>query len=1357
MHSRFRSKGVLLATLVAVVAGLLATPRAGAALPRPGAKKQGFRLFAKAIGALAVNRVYCGLDARARICVDSLGSSTIGGGFWPKGTADQYVFQSGLQAAGIIDASGGPWANDTAASFFMDATGFYYSGEAIRQVYNATDPSDLANWPTEACVPNGDAEADLFNDLLRTDPSNASNPACRKSASQGDIWFLTWDGNPTLGVGARQHPLGIAVETRGMGWNFPTGNEDVLYFIYTFYNITSTNKADYAAIREPLQDILYQKGLDFHSVNNAQFGIVLPPGGYTINNLYAAFAADMDVGEATANYSSVNLPFAMGYVYENTFSQPPGWTFNPGIFQSPFFAGVGFVGVKYLRSPTGAGAIQLFSNTVRQPPFPAVDDPATDRQLYRYLSGTLSPALGDLASCNTGNPLVTHICFVNNTEPFDMRFYESSTPLSLGPGQSGSIVVAYIFAPPVKIGSCAGLNCDVKPGNPLFLNNTVQLATLGTNPIDSLTGYVGYSDLNHDGVATQDEFDVVPGSLLGKAKVAQSVFDNGFLLPFAPDPPDFFLIPGDNQVTVLWRPSASETTGDPFFAIASASTISGAANALYDPNYRQKDVEGYRVYRGRVDSPNELQLLAQFDFQGTTIADYTGQVNPSAGCAPEIGVTAGCLNGETTNKRDGTALTNHGTYPLAGDVVQVKTGDRLALATGTIDTVIASIDNTVSPPDTTFTTIFIPNKALITKADTIHGLEDTGVPYVYVDKSPKNNFRYFYSVVAFDVNSIESGPTSLESQRRTKAVIPVAPAPNGIQTSALTVHVIGRGVAMDTVIKSDPTLDPNTGMFSGPARPANGLVSTFVGQLAGQVVGGSGKIVARLDSIHAGQADQSLCCGAVGTPIASTHFIKIVSPIDSFDFVVPLTVNGNDALPVGTGTLYKAIRVDSSLAAKYDKTLLQSFHLLPDSGGFALGAQTTDSLPSLMYAGDNGLGCRILAGVTGANYGDDATKCIYNGPRWFDGPSPTKNETQADPNTGNCPFPNGNDPTCAVVEFNNAGALTGVKTIHMPAGYFQLQRRWRNVTQVLGTVFRAADFNVYWGTAGKIDSVIDVSDNLKVPFSPNIGPSWGVLNASAALPNFSSDGRPGALTANDIACVAPMTSFDGPPQFYPCTGNYTLDSVATLDTVAFYKDAPAAAATAPASGQGFMLYIAGTVSMFAMSGASPALPSSGTVWTLRTYSGSIVGGKGVGGGNTGLKYSFSPAIRPFNLPGASVSIDFSVVNQIRGVTGTDLSKVHTVPDPYYVTNAFEQTTDNKVIKFVNLPSKAIIRIYSASGILVTILEHNSNIFGGEEDWNVRNRNNQVVASGVYFYHIESNDGGKTARRIGRFTIVNFAQ
>ena len=138
--------------------------------------------------------------------------------------------------------------------------------------------------------------------------------------------------------------------------------------------------------------------------------------------------------------------------------------------------------------------------------------------------------------------------------------------------------------------------------------------------------------------------------------------------------------------------------------------------------------------------------------------------------------------------------------------------------------------------------------------------------------------------------------------------------------------------------------------------------------------------------------------------------------------------------------------------------------------------------------------------------------------------------------------------------------------------------------------------------------------------------------------------------------------------------------------------------------------------------------------------------------------SQSSATRTFSALGAELSIAFSATNALVAPTFAGLKAVHTVPDPYYVTNQFEQSTDNKIIKFVNLPQRAIIRIYSSSGVLVNILEHNSTTFGGDETWNVRNRNNQVVASGVYFYHIEANGvNGGTARRVGRMTIVNFAQ
>ena len=67
--------------------------------------------------------------------------------------------------------------------------------------------------------------------------------------------------------------------------------------------------------------------------------------------MHVAFAADMDVGQFDEDYSSANVPFALGYTYEHDFAQLENWTFDPDIFGPPFFPGAGFAGVKYLRSP----------------------------------------------------------------------------------------------------------------------------------------------------------------------------------------------------------------------------------------------------------------------------------------------------------------------------------------------------------------------------------------------------------------------------------------------------------------------------------------------------------------------------------------------------------------------------------------------------------------------------------------------------------------------------------------------------------------------------------------------------------------------------------------------------------------------------------------------------------------------------------------------------------------------------------------------------------------------------------------------------------------------------------------------
>jgi hypothetical protein len=313
---------------------------------------------------------------------------------------------------------------------------------------------------------------------------------------------------------------------------------------------------------------------------------------------------------------------------------------------------------------------------------------------------------------------------------------------------------------------------------------------------------------------------------------------------------------------------------------------------------------------------------------------------------------------------------------------------------------------------------------------------------------------------------------------------------------------------------------------------------------------------------------------------------------------------------------------------------------------------------------------------------------------------------------------------------------------------------------------RAGDFQVYWGNPGKVDSVVDVSHNVPVPFiRDSMGAGFGILNASGSSAAGSNDARPTVVTLNDLGCVEPWRSGaagTGPNGVWAACGSaapFTFSDSAELNQVGIYTGALTTAATIPPRpNPGFLFYLAGRVSMIELS--SGTLPTH-AVWTLRSYTGFITGGTGAGG-SLG-PYAFTPATRPFTALGAELQINYAVTNNIRSATKADLSLVHTVPDPYYVTNAFEVTSTNKIIRFVNLPARAIIRIYSSSGVLVRVLEHNStepgpttdavSVGGGQETWDARNRNNQVVASGVYFYHIEAGD----ARRVGRFTVVNFAQ
>ncbi|HEU4698965.1 MAG TPA: hypothetical protein VFS40_07290, partial [Gemmatimonadales bacterium] len=293
---------------------LLLLPAGAAGLAAQGKPRPARPFSARAAAAtlFTVNRVQCGLEAAGMLCGQGNASSTDVETFWPRGTPNQYVFAAGLQVAAVIGPDGGPWAGDTTGAFFFDTKGTTVHGQVLEPLHLSGDPADAAAWPEAARVPQGDAGEAIYGPALRGRPF----------AAQGDVWQLFWDGDSARKAG-RPHPLGVVVEQRTLAWDYPNGNQDVVYHVATFYNVTSTDPAAYAGVRPAMRELLLKQAQAFHRLNPAA-----PAGGYTMTDLHVGAMSDDDVGSAGVNYSTVSLPAAMGFSYERGFDLPPSWTLD---------------------------------------------------------------------------------------------------------------------------------------------------------------------------------------------------------------------------------------------------------------------------------------------------------------------------------------------------------------------------------------------------------------------------------------------------------------------------------------------------------------------------------------------------------------------------------------------------------------------------------------------------------------------------------------------------------------------------------------------------------------------------------------------------------------------------------------------------------------------------------------------------------------------------------------------------------------------------------------------------------------------------------------------------------------------
>jgi hypothetical protein len=145
----------------------------------------------------------------------------------------------------------------------------------------------------------------------------------------------------------------------------------------------------------------------------------------------------------------------------------------------------------------------------------------------------------------------------------------------------------------------------------------------------------------------------------------------------------------------------------------------------------------------------------------------------------------------------------------------------------------------------------------------------------------------------------------------------------------------------------------------------------------------------------------------------------------------------------------------------------------------------------------------------------------------------------------------------------------------------------------------------------------------------------------------------------------------------------------------------------------------------------------------------------------GLKYRYYVAaydtgngiVGPLeNTPASNPAAGTNTVEVVprAAVATASLDAVRVVPNPYVVASGWE-TGKEKILQFTHLPEQATIRIFNSAGEKVRVIEHNgqTSIAPSIATWDLKNESNQVVASGLYFFYLDSPIGSTQ----GKFIII----
>ena len=96
----------------------------------------------------------------------------------------------------------------------------------------------------------------------------------------------------------------------------------------------------------------------------------------------------------------------------------------------------------------------------------------------------------------------------------------------------------------------------------------------------------------------------------------------------------------------------------------------------------------------------------------------------------------------------------------------------------------------------------------------------------------------------------------------------------------------------------------------------------------------------------------------------------------------------------------------------------------------------------------------------------------------------------------------------------------------------------------------------------------------------------------------------------------------------------------------------------------------------------------------------------------------------------------------------DLNRIRVVPDPYIVSNEWETSQFGKKLMFNHLPNECKISIFTVSGDHIVDLHHDDG--KGFMFWDMRTRNDQFIAYGLYVYVVSIPNG---QNKVGKFLVI----